>query len=139
MLFLTYFIYLSSVIIGSYLLFKNQVPFGLEDNFFGLVTVNEFASLLFLRTRSSIYFVPKFTIIFYYLFLWYVRSTSYGFYSLAMQTLSYACLGTFFLFISLYEIPSLGWNPLSYYTPTIDRPRCYYLPVFSLSWVNDLP
>ncbi|CAD8162262.1 unnamed protein product [Paramecium pentaurelia] len=139
MLFLIYFIYLSSVIIGGFLLFKSQVPFSLEDNFFGLVTVNEFASLLFLRTRSSLYFVPKFTIIYYYLFLWYVQSTNYGFYSLAMLTLSYVCLGTFCLFIYLYEIPSLGWNPLSYYTPTIDRPRCYYLPVFSLNWVNDLP
>ncbi|CAD8184833.1 unnamed protein product [Paramecium pentaurelia] len=139
MLFLIYFIYLSSIIIGSYLLFKAQVPFGLEDNFFGLITVNEFASLLFLRTRSSLYFVPKFTIIYYYLFLWYVRSTNYGFYSLAMLSLSYACFGTFCLFIFLYEIPSLGWNPLSYYTPTLDRPRCYYLPVFSMNWVNDLP
>ncbi|CAD8087609.1 unnamed protein product [Paramecium sonneborni] len=139
MLLLIYFIYLSSIIIGSYLLFKIQVPYGLEDNFFGLVTVNEFASLLFLRTRSSIYFVPKFTIIYYYLFLWYVRSTNYGFYSLAMITLSYMCFGTFCLFIFIYEIPSLGWNPLSFYTPSIDRPRCYYLPVFSMNWINDLP
>ncbi|CAK72921.1 unnamed protein product (macronuclear) [Paramecium tetraurelia] len=147
MLFLIYFIYLSSIFIGSYLLFKAQVPYGLEDNFFGLVTVNEFASLLFLRTRTSLYFVPKFTIIFYYLFLWYVRSTSkittfildYGFYSLAMLSLSYACFGTFCLFIFIYEIPSLGWNPLSFYTPTLDRPRCYYLPVFSMNWVNELP
>ncbi|CAD8080773.1 unnamed protein product [Paramecium sonneborni] len=139
MLILIYFIYLSSVIIGSYLLFKSQVPFGLKDNFFGLITVNEFASLLFLRTRSSIYFVPKFIIIYYYLFLWYVRSTNYGFYSLAMLTLTYICFGTFCLFIFIYESPSLGWNQLSYYTPNIDRPRCYYLPVFSMNWVNDLP
>ncbi|CAD8151361.1 unnamed protein product [Paramecium octaurelia] len=139
MLFLIYFIYLSSIFIGSYLLFKAQVPYGLEDNFFGLVTVSEFASLLFLRTRTSLYFLPKFTIIFYYLFLWYVRSTTYGFYSLAMLTLSYACFGTFCLFIFIYEIPSLEWNPLSFYTPTLDRPRCYYLPVFSMNWVNELP
>lgn len=42
--------------------------------------MNEFASLLFLRTRSSIYFVPKFIILYYYIFLLYIHSTSNKYY-----------------------------------------------------------
>lgn len=79
--------------------------------------MNEFASLLFLRTRSSIYFVPKFIILYYYIFLLYIHSTSnniiyidYGFYSLAILALTYISLGTFFSFLNIYEIPSLRWN-----------------------------
>lgn len=37
------------------------------------MAMNEFLSMLCLRTRSSLYFVPKFIILYYVGFLYYVQ------------------------------------------------------------------
>lgn len=63
----------------------------------------------------------------------------YGFFYLAFYTMFYMTLGTLCYFLHYVEIKALNWNPLSPYTPTIDRPRCFYTPLFQLGWTNDIP
>lgn len=42
---------------------------------FRLIAINEFSSMLFLRTRTSLYFLPKFIILINVMFLYYFQST----------------------------------------------------------------
>ena len=47
--------------------------------------------------------------------------------------------GTFAYFLLNFEIPALQWNPSAPYTPSYRSPRMLYFPIFSLTWVHDLP
>jgi len=72
MLLLFYFIYLSTVFIGTFLLFFKSIPNRLDENFFGFMGVVEFSSMLFFRTRTTIYYAPKIILICYYIFFVYI-------------------------------------------------------------------
>jgi hypothetical protein len=81
MLVLFYFLYLSTVAVGTILLFYKPIPRTLDENFFGysiirkfnsFMAIVEFSAMLFFRTRTSIYFAPKFITLFYFAFLLYV-------------------------------------------------------------------
>ena len=50
MLILFYFTYLSTVIVGSLIFLEKSLPRGLDENYFGLIALIEFASLLHFRT-----------------------------------------------------------------------------------------
>jgi len=43
------------------------------------------------------------------------------------------------MFITFIEIPALSWNPSYHYTPTAEKPRTLYNPLFSMAWYYDLP
>jgi len=72
MLALFYFVYLSSIFVGSLLLFERSFPKGIDENVFGFMALIEFAAILFFRTRTTIYFAPKIIIIYYIIYLFYV-------------------------------------------------------------------
>ncbi|CAK69950.1 unnamed protein product (macronuclear) [Paramecium tetraurelia] len=46
---------------------------------------------------------------------------------------------TFAAFLYFFEIPALTWQRESFYTPTEQRPRCYYMPLFQIEWISDIP
>ena len=87
----------------------------------------EIASLLFIRTRSSIKYLPKLLTLANLIFLVYVQSYMYP----AMVN-ALICLGDFTMvmfayFIYRYEIPAVkDWNPCGTYTPSEQNPRCGY-------------
>ena len=47
MIVLFYFIYLSSIFLGTLLLFYKSIPKGLDENFYGLLALVEFETLIF--------------------------------------------------------------------------------------------
>ncbi|CAD8080180.1 unnamed protein product [Paramecium sonneborni] len=57
-------------------IFGKSIPNGLKIYFIMIVFINEIEGVLFLRTRSSIYFVPKYICCYYVTYLFYLEKTS---------------------------------------------------------------
>ena len=121
------------------LLFVMSFPLGIDLKFYILIVVMEVTSFLFIRTRTSLKFFPKMVFIFLFTFCFYIQFNGYAFYNEAFLCLVFACLFFLCLFISFIEIPALSWNPSYHYTPSIEKPRTLYNPLFSMSWYYDLP
>ena len=134
-----YCLYLSAIFIWSALLFYKSLPKGLDENFYGFIAGLEFATLLFIRTRSSIKWFPVLTLLPIMCFLYYVQYTAYGFYNIALYLMMTVCLSILGYHLAAFEVPALLWNPFYHYTPSVDSPRTLYNPLFSLSWYHDLP
>lgn len=139
MIVLFYFVYLASSSLWSFFLFRKSIPNGLDENFYGFIACMEFLSILFIRTRSSFKFIPLFLSFVFFLFLYYVKFTLYGYYYLGMYFVLTLSLGYFGLNLLLFEIPALSWNPSFHYAPSIDKPRLLYFPLFSITSYYDLP
>lgn len=134
-----YCLYLSALVFWDAILFAKAIPKGLDENFYGFITLLEFAVMLFLRTRSTLKYFPRVSIILILCFLYYVQMTPYGFYKLALTILVLLVIAFLLFCLMTFEIPALTWNPSYHYTPSVDRPRTLFFPMFSLSWYHDLP
>ena len=134
-----YCLYLSSIFIWSTLLFYKSIPRGLDENFYGFVAFLEFLTLLFIRTRSTLKWFPRFSFIMVLSFLYYVQFNAYGFPTTALFVLMTVVSAIFFYHIIIFEVPALSWNPVHHYTPSVDSPRTLFFRAFSLSWFHDLP
>lgn len=134
-----YCLYLSAIYIWSILLFYKSIPKGLDENFYGFIAFLEFSTLLFMRTRSSLKWFPRFSAVFIISFLYYVQYTAYGFYSMALYLLIATNLGMLAYHLILFEMPALNWNPSYHFTPSLESPRTLFFPAFPLSWNQDLP
>ena len=123
----------------NFLLFNKSYNRSLSNEFYDLIYWTEFLSILFLRTRSSLKFVPRITILMMVMFIYYFQHTIYGFYELAISILRFGIYAVFGYFLLTFEIPALQWNSSYHYTPSLQSPRTLYFPVFSLAWIHDLP
>jgi hypothetical protein len=121
------------------ILFAKNIPKGLNENFYGFVILLEFAVMLFARTRTTLKFFPLFSMNLIGMFLFYVLETPYGFYKTALMEAILAVSALFLYFMMHFEIPGLSWNPSYHYTPSVEKPRTLFFPIFSLSWYHDLP
>jgi len=139
MIIIFYCLYLAALMLWNFLLFSKSFPKGLDENFYGFLALIEFLVLLFVRTRTTIKYLPKMSIITMLMFLYYVQYTVYGFYNLALFIMTWVILGMVAYFLNNFEIPAVDWNPSYHYTPSIDSPRTLYIPIFSLTWYHDLP
>ena len=139
LLFFFYFVYLGSYYLWTFLLFHKPIPPGTDENFYVLVAFIEFCSLIFLRTRSSLKFFPKIIVSLLFMYCYYVNNTAFGFYSLGFYAIVYFGFAVFGLILDNFEIPALSWNPSFHYTPSLEKPRTLYFPLFSLSNYHDLP
>lgn len=139
MIFLFYFVYLASSSIWTFLLFRKSIPAGIDENFYGFIACIEFLSILFIRTRSSFKYAPLLLNFVFALYLYYVKFTLYGYFSLGLSFVMCLSFAYFGLILLVFEIPSLSWNPSYHYTPSIDKPRMLYFPLFSLTSYYDLP
>ncbi|KRX07270.1 hypothetical protein PPERSA_06885 [Pseudocohnilembus persalinus] len=138
--FLFYCIYLSSSIyISEFSFFYKSIPLGLDENFFGFQAFLEFGVLIFIRTRSGIKWYPSVTVMLILCFLIYIQQTIYGFYYLAYNALLFTCFGYLGLILYYFEVPAMTWNPSFNFTPTAERPRTLYFPLYTMNWFYDLP
>ena len=139
MMVLFYFLYLASSTLWSFLLFRKSIPSNLDENFYGFIALIEFLSILFIRTRSSFKFLPLLLNTLFVFFLYYVKFTIYGFFSLALCWVFCSSCAFFSLAMLVFEIPALSWNPSFHYVPSLDKPRLLFFPLFSFSSYYDLP
>lgn len=99
----------------------------------------ELLIMFFIRTRSSLKWFPRVSILLMGIFIFYVQNTVYGYYSLLLLVVI-LFISSFFCFIlEQFEIPGVFWNESFHYTPSLHRPRCLYFPIFNLNWYHDLP
>jgi hypothetical protein len=97
----------------------------------------ELSAFVFVRTRSSIKYYPKFVSMANVLFLYYINSTMYACQYEALALLQNYSLFWLMFFINRYEYESVNnWNPFGTWTPTEANPRCGYHPVFLDSHYN---
>jgi len=139
MMLVVYFIYLSGLFVGSFILFSKSLPKGLDENFLAFIAVLELLCLLFVRTRSSLKWFPRFSVLLMAAFVYYLQNTVYGYYSLLLFILTLFVISIFAFMLETFEIPALSWNESHHYTPSLHRPRCMYFPLFNIGWVYDLP
>lgn len=101
-----YFMYASSYFMWTGLVFPAIIAKGINDIYFFYVNLLEFASLFFLRTRSTIKYLPKYITLLNLTFIIYpnsyLYSAQYEFFSLIGQ-LTFAA---FLYFLKYYEIPA---------------------------------
>lgn len=107
--------------------FNSVYSLMLNRQYFLLVEMVEILNYLFVRTRTSIKYLPKFITITHMIFLMYVNSHMYPAQQEAIGVLIWSNLLIFALFINKYEMPAQRlWNPMGTYTPSYQNPRCGY-------------
>ncbi len=77
-LFIFYFMYGSCYFLWTSISFPMIFARGINDIYFFYINIMEFMTLLFIRTRSSIKYFPKFITILNICFLFYVNSYFYS-------------------------------------------------------------
>lgn len=107
---------------------------------FGFVAMIEFCAITFMRTRPFIKFYPIIHTLLMVMFLTYCQFVTFG---LKKNCLMIACASSIAIFVKMvveFEIPAqTTWDRTKKYTPTVDRPRIGFLPLFNLNWINNLP
>jgi len=97
------------------------------DLYYPYLEMIELLTLIFIRTRISIGYFPKIITILNVLYLYYCFINFYPFSGLASAVLCFISMAIFFLFLKLYELPALEWNPFSFHTPAPNNTRQVYV------------
>eukprot|EP00826_Nyctotherus_ovalis_P014892 TRINITY_DN1418_c0_g4_i6.p1 TRINITY_DN1418_c0_g4~~TRINITY_DN1418_c0_g4_i6.p1 ORF type:complete len:370 (-),score=15.87 TRINITY_DN1418_c0_g4_i6:162-1271(-) len=90
----------------------------------------ELLVLVFVRTRISLCYFPKFITLINVLFLYYHFTNFFPFLGLATDVLLFLTMSIFFLFMRFFELPGVGWNPFSLHASSANNPRQAYSAVF---------
>jgi hypothetical protein len=99
----------------------------LDNQYFFTVECIEIITFIFIRTRTSIKYFPKFITVSHMIFLMYVNSHMYAAQHEAINAMMYSNLAMISYFIYKYEVPAIQkWNPMGSYTPCLNNPRCGY-------------
>jgi hypothetical protein len=109
------------------MMFPYTFPNALDDMYFGYINFVEFANFLFVRTRISIKYLPKFISILNVVFLFYINSYMYGASTQLLMFVFFASLFAFSFFLLEFEQKAITqWNPFDMYTPRYHNPRIGY-------------
>ena len=126
-LFLICFIQTSCYYLWTQMMFPSTFPSALNDAYFGYINLIEFACFIFVRTRMTIKYLPKFISILNVAFMFYLNSYMYSASFQFLQFMFAASVFVFVFFISEYEYKAVTeWNPFDMYTPRLQNPRMGY-------------
>ena len=126
-----YFMYASSYFLWTDMVFPSILARGINDLYFFYFNLLEFSSLFFIRTRSSIKYLPKYISILNLMYIMYLNSYPYTAQYEAFWALSFITTLLFSYFILNFEMPAVSgvWNPFGTYSPSYTNPRCAYIYV----------
>jgi hypothetical protein len=126
-LFLICFMQTSCYYLWTQMMFPFTFPDSLNDFYFGYVNLIEFGVFLFVRTRTSIKYLPKFLSILNIMFLFYINSYLYAASNQFFLVLVFASILVFAYFMLEFEHPAINeWNPFDTHTPRMQNPRMGY-------------
>jgi len=112
------------------MLFPALYPMGLPETYFFYINILELLSIMFIRTRSSLKFYPKFILLANVWFLAYCNSYLYAMMYEAVSFLFCLSLFLFLGFLKYYEYESQNyWSPFGIFTPSLHNPRQGYIRV----------
>jgi hypothetical protein len=107
---------------------------------FGYIALIEFCSKVFMRTRPFLKYFPVIHTMLMMIFLIYCQFVPFGLKKMFCLIVCFASASLFAYMILRLEIPGqTTWERNKKYTPSIDRPRIGLLPLFNVSWINNLP
>lgn len=106
----------------------NQTYSGIvNERYFYQIQLIEMLSFLFIRTRSSLKYLPKMVTLMHVIYLFYVNSYLYAAQQEAETLLASCTFLLFTVFIFRYEMRAIkNWNPFGTFTPSETNPRCAY-------------
>lgn len=105
-LFIFYFMYASCYFLWTAMMFPNFFAKGVNDLYFFYVSVMEFLTLLFVRTRSTIKYLPKYITILNICYLYYINQYFYAAMHECLAVLFSFSLFLFIGFLKFYEQPA---------------------------------
>lgn len=133
-LFLQSFAYLSCNLAWRFILYRQSSPEGFEERVFSFCSVLELYNLIFVRSLSSAAIFPKLAMGCMVWLHFYIFSSLYPFFSLALATCIAICAYIMVYCMNHFEEPALHGDPFNHSTPTAAHPRALYLPQLSPSW-----
>ena len=126
-----YLTYLGCYSLWTFMSFQGPYSGNLNDSYFFYMNSVELLSFIFIRTRSSIKYLPKYITIANLIFLMYVNSYMYPCQFEALSVLQSFSYLMFAYFLKNYEYIALEmWSPFGHYTPSEHNPRTGYHYVF---------
>jgi hypothetical protein len=106
---------------------------------FGYIALIEFCSKVFMRTRPFLKYYPKVHTMLIVIFIVYCQFVPFGLKKIVCMIVCTLSAALFAYMVLKLEIPGqTAWERNRKYTPTIDRPRIGLLPLFNVSWINNL-
>ncbi len=85
-------IYMMSTVGIAMILFAKSHPGEVDSNFYGFLALNEFFTLMFLRTRSSLKYYPLSSNVVLFVFLYYFNVSAYAFSELGLYLMIFSIL-----------------------------------------------
>lgn len=126
-----YLMYLASYSLWTFMAFQGPYSGSLNDSYFFYMNSVELLSFIFIRTRSSIKYLPKYLTIANLIFLMYTNSYMYPCQFEALGVLQNFSYFLFLYFLKNFEYEALeNWSPFGFYTPSEHNPRTGYHHVF---------
>jgi hypothetical protein len=126
-LFIICFMQTSCYYLWTQMMFPYTFPGAINDIYFGYINLVEFVSFIFIRTRMSIKYYPKFITLLNLMFLFYINSYMYAASNQFFAFLFCATLFFTFYFLEAFEYPAMmDWSPFGTYTPRMQSPRIGY-------------
>ena len=125
---LTYYLmYMACYQFWTYMAFSSTFSSQLNDSYFFYINTIELLSFIFIRTRSSIKYFPKFITIANLMFLFYINSFMYPCQFEALNVLQWFSMFTLTYFMQTFEWEAMNnWSPFGHWTPSENNPRCGY-------------
>ena len=122
-----YIMYMACYQFWTLMAFNNNFTKSLNDAYFFYINTIELLSFLFIRTRSSIKYLPKYLTMANITFLMYLNSYMYPSQFEALSLLQNFSLYLFAFFLNHFECEAINqWNPFGHWTPSEQNPRCGY-------------
>lgn len=122
-----YCVHVASYKFWTSLVFSTAFSGSVQDAYYLYANWTELVAFMFIRTRSSLKYAPKFITIMNLSFLFYVNSYMYPAATESLLTLNLLTIVFYLYFIVHYEYRALTeWNPCGSYTPSETNPRCAY-------------
>ena len=122
-----YLMYMASWALWTAIAFGEVWSGTLNEQYFFFTNCSELLVFLFVRTRSSIKYLPKYITMINLIFLMYVNQHMYSAQKEALKLLIWFSLFLYVHFIRKFELTAIKkWNPFGTYTPSENNTRCGY-------------
>jgi hypothetical protein len=122
-----YLMYLACYNVWTLMAFNSTFSGNLNDAYFFYMNTLELLSFIFVRTRSSIKYLPKILTLANISFLMYVNGHMYACQFEALNLLQNFSFAAICFFLLKFELDAvMNWNPFGTWTPSESNPRCGY-------------
>lgn len=129
-----YSMYEACELAWSLWMYDKPIPDGLQLWLYGIVMVWEYYSMICLRAASAIYYLPRFTLVYFLFFHFYLYGFTYGFFEPALLLTSVLTLHAMVFCLVHMEVPASTRLEVSY-----DTPRALFSTLPWNAWSASLP